>query len=335
MPITKNSFQRYQIIDHFLKGLTPLSIVELTKKVNQELKEKGHKEVSDRQIRKDIQFIQDNYFDKVFIRVFRGKYIYEDHNTSINQITFNKEDREILVMAQKSIALFGGEMNEKFNSLIQRVLETDTIRKFKLNDPSQYIQLGEKIESSGYQWLERLYRAIIDRRAQDMQYQPYGKEPKNYTISPYLLKEYRNQWYVIAYAPEIRNGFTNVFKLSRIQSLENSLGEYFEDISFNKTNYFRYSLGIFHRHDLSPIEVTLRFGNNLVNLIRETKLHPTMEILSQTPDEITVSITVYDTIDLQTLIMGYGSEVEILSPENLRKKIQNELKKTLNFYDNN
>lgn len=126
---------------------------------------------------------------------------------------------------------------------------------------------------------------------------------------------------------------TRLYRLTRIQQIEQSEEPYFIDKSFSPEHYFKYSLGVFHNHYQKPIEVKLRFKSFLIPLICETKIHPSMKIISQTEDELIIMIEVYNTIELKNLILSYGADVEVMSPTELREEIKDSLKKMLLVYE--
>jgi predicted DNA-binding transcriptional regulator YafY len=78
---------------------------------------------------------------------------------------------------------------------------------------------------------------------------------------------------------------------------------------------------VFHVHAAEPIEVKLKFNKHLIPLISETKIHPSMEIISKTEEEMIVTFTVYKTIELINKILSYGANAEVLSPKELRNDI--------------
>jgi predicted DNA-binding transcriptional regulator YafY len=199
---------------------------------------------------------------------------------------------------------------------------TNSIIPLIEDDPSVYIQIGEMIGDTGQTWLEVLYNSIVDKKSLLLHYQSYGSTIKIRTVSPYVLKEYRNQWYLVAYCKEIgENGSTNTFKLNRIKKIEPAGDPYYYDSSFSKEDYFKYTLGVFHKKDIEPTVVKLKFKKFLVQLIVENKIHPTMEVLSHKEDELIVTIKVYNTIELKNLILSYGSNVTVIEPQELRNEI--------------
>ena len=91
-------------------------------------------------------------------------------------------------------------------------------------------------------------------------------------------------------------------------------------------------MGVFHIHGAEPIEVKLKFNRHLIPLISETKIHSSMEIISKSEDEMVVSFSVYNTIELKNKILSYGSSAEVLSPKQLRDEIKEIIINTSKIY---
>jgi len=321
MPIGKNPRKRFIIIDGILKSHKRYSIKEIAEKVNEQLEEDGYAMVTERMIYNDIQMLQNEF--PVNIIKKDGKYQYETRDESITNEILDQKDREIIEMALQTFSIYKGSgLFEKFDDVITRLMAGSVLRRLNKSDHKKYIQIGELTGKTGQEWIEVIYDAILNYKTLIIHYKPYGGETKTRTISPYLLKEYRNVWYMVACANETKHkGGTNLFKLNRIQKIEPS-DEIFEvDEKFNAEDYFKYSLGVYHIHGAEPIEVKIKFDQKLIPLISETKIHPSMEIISKTEEEMVVSFTVYNTIELKNKILSYGSSAEVLSPKELRDEI--------------
>jgi predicted DNA-binding transcriptional regulator YafY len=321
MPISKNARKRFILIDGILKSHKRYSIREIAEKVNEQLEEDGFAIVSERMIYNDIQMMQEEY--PVNIIKKDGKYQYETRDESITNEILDQKDRELIEMALQTFSIYKGSgLFEKFDDVITRLMAGSVLRRLNKSDHKKYIQIGELTGKTGQEWIELIYDAIVNYKSLKMHYKPYGGETKIRTISPYLLKEYRNVWYMVASVKEMKHkGGTNLFKLNRIQKIE-QCDEMFEiDDKFSAEDYFKYSLGVFHVHAAEPIEVRLKFNKNLIPLISETKIHPSMEIISKTEEEMVVTFTVYNTIELKNKILSYGANAEVLSPKELRNEI--------------
>lgn len=321
MPVTKNARKRFILIDSILKSHKRYSIREIAEKVNEQLDEDGFAMVSERMIYNDIQMLQDEY--PVNIIKKDGKYQYETRDESITNEILGQKDRELMEMALQSFSIYKGSgLFEKFDDVITRLMAGSVLRRLNKSDHKKYIQIGELTGKTGQEWIEVIYDAIVNCKTLTIHYKPYGRETKIRTISPYLLKEFRNVWYMVGCANETKHkGGTNLFKLNRIQKIEPSEANFVIDDKFSAEDYFKYSLGVFHLHGAEPIEVKLKFNKHLIPLICETTIHSSMEIISKTEDEMVVTFTVYNTIELKNMILSFGANAEVLSPKELRIEI--------------
>jgi len=333
MPISKNTRRRYILIDSLLKGPRHYTIKEIAEKVNEHLKEDGFQSVSLKMYYNDINNMQSEYGVSI-LKKADGTLHYENSYDSITNEILRQEDRTIVEMALQVFSIYRGSgLFDKFDNLISRMMAGTILKGINKNGQEKYIQLTEAIENTGQKWLDIIYEAIVGFKSLKIHYQPYGKKKQERIVSPCLLKEFRNTWYMLAhFRDNDGNVTTNVFKLTRILKIEDSGETYSIDESFNREDYFKYSLGVFHLHEQGPIEVKLKFDRSLITLILENRIHHSMRILSKTEEEMIVSLKVYNTIELKNLILGYGSNVEVLEPDDLRAETKKILIESLQKY---
>jgi predicted DNA-binding transcriptional regulator YafY len=340
MPLAKNAFERYKIIDRHLRRNKGLTARELTEIVNNELYQferasnpDNSLEVSERMIRLDIKKMPEIFPVEIINR--SGKFYYESSEDSIDNINITEQDKTAITLAMGVFSRFNGTpIYDKFSDAVTRILASSVLRRINTSDTKKYIQVAEVTEGSGIEWLEKIYNAIVDKKTLRLHYRSFGDRTSVRTISPYMLKEYRNKWYMIAYASEIKHdNKTILFKLSRIENIEDSDEDYYIDSTFNQDQYFKYSLGVFHMHDSKPIDVKLKFTGSVVNLISEDKLHSSMEIISKSDKEMIVQLRVYDSPELQTLILSFVDSVEVIEPLSLRSVIKERINKAILKYE--
>jgi predicted DNA-binding transcriptional regulator YafY len=126
---------------------------------------------------------------------------------------------------------------------------------------------------------------------------------------------------------------TLLHKLSRIIDIQPSDDKYEDDPRFSSNKYFKYTLGVFHKHAEEPIDVKLNLrGKSIITLFSEDKVHPTQELIPISEDEATLEMRVYNSPELETFILGYAEAIEVVEPQELRDKVNNRLQKTLNLY---
>lgn len=340
MPLNKKSFERYKIINKLLSRGRGYSVVELTELVNEEMKEFEEEingkfkklQVDKRMIRFDLEDMPNHYPVNIVFK--KGRVYYESPEDSIDNINIKENDKNLIEMALQTLSIYqGSPLFEKFNDVINRIMASSVLRKISKKDSGKYIQISEMYGNTGQEWLEKIYNAISEKQTLVIHYESFGNKASIRTISPYQLREFRNKWYMIAHAKEIRNeNKTILFKLSRIQKIDDCYEDYFIDQKFNSTDYFKHSLGVFHKHDEEPINVKLKINGGLMKLISEDKIHHSMVIESKTEKEMIVTFKVYNSPELETLILGYGNNCKVLEPQNLLNKITEKLVLNLELY---
>jgi predicted DNA-binding transcriptional regulator YafY len=185
---------------------------------------------------------------------------------------------------------------------VQQVL--DTIRfflppdEFDLNDP----------------YVVTLQRAITERRLVLIRYNSREDEITERIIEPQLLNFSGEAWYVDAYCRLRRD--RRAFRLDRIERLD-VLHEHFTPREIPPSA------------DATPfLNVRVRVAGEAVRWIRERQHYGYShdEAKLKNSDRIMV-YQVHRTDELKSWLMGWGTQVEILTPESLRVEIREEARK--------
>jgi len=156
-----------------------------------------------------------------------------EQNTSLwdlavnySQCTFQRDLPKITERSGVTIAHYrraGGYVIATADPLpegYQRLLDAFELQEF-LRLPtalSPFVQ-WESRRPLGTEWLQPLLRAVQLRRQVVFQYHKFWDEaPSGRTVSPLLLKEFKDRWYLLAHDPA-RHGL-RCFGLDRIRALE-------------------------------------------------------------------------------------------------------------------
>jgi predicted DNA-binding transcriptional regulator YafY len=175
-----------------------------------------------------------------------------------------------------------------------------------------------------------LLRAIVNRRALEITYARYGASPKVHTLSPYLIKAYRNRWYVVGYSTTRKNVL--IFSLDRITDVHKSTQSFYDAPGFQPDDYFQYSFGITHIHGAQPEKIVLAFDKAQSPYILAQPLHHSQQVVESTPNGVVIELMVYDTPELLMTLLGYGNGVEVKAPASLRDKIKEIIQKMQSVY---
>ena len=314
--------------------------------VNGNLERGGLNSISKFQLDKDIsayrkKLKEHNKINKTKIELILNyhtkDFYYSELEFSLFKTIVTDEEKELLIWANNLFKIFKWEpLEKKFSTTVNKVLaESLSGGTVEGLSESNIIQLETGFGGAGNQWIPKLLKAIIGRECLEMQYKGLGKEEKKKHICPYVLKQFRGRWFMVAYDHNcIRKEKTNVFSLDGIINLDvcATKWKYIVDDNFNAANYFSYSLGIWHSHDKEPIEVKLEFSSH-IEMIQLSPLHHSQKAsISKDGKKLAVEIKVYDTPELESMIMSFGTAVKVKSPDTLAKTIAESAKRVVSLY---
>jgi predicted DNA-binding transcriptional regulator YafY len=332
MPKNKNAFIRYRIIDGALRNKhkrypTKQELIEACS---------GLGSVSARTIDGDIY---DMKFDEElgyaapieYDRKLRG-YYYADPNYSISNLPLKQEDLYALEFACSLLKQFDGiGPIQQFMQSVEKIEEYVNLRNVYGNDDFlQIIETEKGLSQKGNEYLHPLLLSIKEQQAVMMHYKGFGHaDVKSYELHPYVLKEYRNRWYVTGKLAE--KDRIQTFALERIKELIPTKRQFKRDASFKPADYFKHSFGI-SVHDYEPQLVTLSFSPSEAPYIKSQPLHQTQQILVDNEDVFKITLDVIPSYELKAQILSYGDKVKIIAPEDLKQEHVATLKNAITKY---
>ena len=309
MPDTKSAGKRYRLIDQMLtnKYRKYPSLQDIADNCLEEFGEiislsSIEKDIS--AMRKDIDL---GYFAPIkYNRTYKG-YYYSDPEYTIQGIPLNDNDKLALRYAAAILKQF------KKDALVSYFEDTiDKINDF-VNfglEPKQKLQFEYQPYVKGRELIPEILNAIENRLILSFDYQSghaLEKGIKKREVLPYLLKEYRNRWYMLSYHIEKKD--VRTWALDRIQNLK--IGKRFKDIlpEFDHDSYFKYSFGITKYNDGKPELHKYSFDTSQKHYLLAQPLHHSQEILIDNAYEFRISIYVYPCEELERTIRSYGDLV--------------------------
>ncbi|HHB79416.1 MAG TPA: WYL domain-containing protein [Saprospiraceae bacterium] len=179
------------------------------------------------------------------------------------------------------------------------------------------------------------YQNIKNKKALFISYRPFNHD-SNFSgiVSPYLLKEYRNRWYLIAKFHNDNHIYH--YALDRLRDAKISFQEYRPEPDFNPDLYFKNIIGVTLPKDGQLTKIQFKSNYAQANYIKTKPIHPSQTIISQTPDYTIFEIEVFPNYELESTLLAFGENVEVLEPEYLRKRLQERIKKLhMNYLRNN
>ncbi|MGE5406702.1 MAG: helix-turn-helix transcriptional regulator [Methanosarcina sp.] len=324
MPLNLKALIRFRVINRCLKDFEYSSLEDLQSACARAL---GVNNLHPRTIEGDIHEMRHNkllgYNAPIEFDRYRKMYYYDDDNYSIDKLPLqNDEINSILVAAKLLDQLKGVEIFSHFSASARKIAEiADIYRQFDETTLKNAIEFEKAFETRGTEYISPVVDAIKEKYALNLKYKSFTSETVSETlVHPYLIKEYRNRWYMVGL--NSRNSGIRTYCLDRFQEKpEKALNVPFLETGFNPKTYFANVIGITVPED-EAVEIEISFSENQANYITTQPLHKSQEKIREEDERIVFRYRLKPNFEFLSYIMGLGKEAEVLSPKSIRTKIR-------------
>lgn len=339
MPINRNTLVRYKTIDRMLRKGRRATLQELIDACSDALYEaNGYGDVSRRTIQHDIQEMRNSselgYYAPITV-VDRKYYRYDDYNYSITDVPLSETDMRQLTEAVgllKQMSSFRGF--DDVEDVVNRLEDHLSSMRYKV-EPVILLEGNERLR--GLEHITPLHDAIVDKNPLSITYQSFHwPEPQTFCFSPYILKEFRNRWFVFGRRHDSPEPILLNLALDRIETISPAPKKerYVKDKTFHPQQYFNDIIGVSRWPDDKVEHVVFRVDASQVPYVTTKPLHHSQQEISREDDgSVLFSIEVIHNYELERDILGFGEGITVISPESLASKIQERLQKMQENYE--
>ena len=332
MASNKHAQIRYKVLDDcFSNFRRKFYFDDLMDRCNDALRElygEEHTGIKTRTLRSDINYIRTRAAEagvEVEVKDDGNGYYYRysEPDFSIFKRGLGEDDlaqlKETILMLQR----FKGMPN--FDWMSELVVKLED--KLDLRGVSKsVVGYDENNAYIGLDWFQDLFDAIINKTVLRIQYKTFSDVDFDWTIHPYYIKEYNNRWFLFGLNEE--KGMIYNVALDRIENIEQVNKEYIPtDIDFE--HYFDDVIGVSFSGDKKE-PIRLKFSEHRFPYVMTKALHPSQRLVDV--DNRTIEINVIPNNELEALILSFGLDVEVLSPIEYRKQIQDIIRKSYEKY---
>lgn len=323
MPENKDFSLRTEIIDECLRnGLRKWTLDILIEEVNKKLFDRYGKTAAKRTIQNDIRFLIEEKGAPIERRKEGNAtyFSYSDKNFSIKNLPIQEEEiarlkTAIEILSQVNDFKILQDVGEIVNKL-QNTVSTNIA-----GAPSA-IQFEKHTVSLGTDYIDDLFTAIREKIPLRVSYQSFKADtPDQFIFHPYLLKEYRNRWFIIG-RRESNTSVTNL-ALDRIKALKNSSADFIPNNLINPETYFNNLIGVTIPNGEQVQSIEIKVNKSQAPYIRTKPLHFTQEVIKEYSNgDIKVRVLLISNYELRSVLLSFGSDVEILKPLALRESMK-------------
>ena len=185
------------------------------------------------------------------------------------------------------------------------------------------ISFDSNRDYAGAEHIQTFFLAIRNHRVLKVLYQPFSAlVPDEQEFHPYRLRQYNNRWFVFGHQPGwTKSKYVNL-ALDRVVEVSETERPYAPDNCVWE-DYFHDVVGVTIQ-DGPPQDVRIRImDEEQVKYIRTKPLHHSQKPIRKTEQgTFETSIRVIPNIELEKLLLSYGSRILVLSPASLVERMR-------------
>ena len=332
MPVDRQVLIRYRVLNRCFRNIhCEYDIIALLHAVNTELAKHDCQAVSERTLRSDIQRLQETPYnielDETLKAGKRKLYRYTDTSFSLPMVTLDDEEKAMLRKTIEMLSQYDDIPQYQWMSTLLAQIENGN----GLDGNRRFVEFQNNADLKGVEHFQALLSAIINKQPLSISYKPFGKPELRMTIHPYYLKQFNDRWFLLART--VGYDVLTVIAIDRITSVKTSHIPFVES-DVDVESYFDDSVGVTVFLDHPIEEVRLRINAKRYPYIATKPIHWSQTELKNeaTEDYHVVRLKVRLNNELETLLLSFGDDVEVLAPEVLRESIATKINKSASRY---
>ncbi|MBU3665257.1 MAG: WYL domain-containing protein [Chthoniobacterales bacterium] len=277
-------------------------------------------EVSSKTIMRDIEFMRDRLGLPLEYDAVKHGFYYTAPVKDFPVMKVSQGEVAALLLAQQSLEQFRGTPFERplagaFRKLSQSLGDGMEVAWHDLEQALSVRRGG--IGLSNMSVFDVLAQAVLDGAEVEFAYHKLaGEKPERRVVRPYHLGYIENQWYL--FGLDGARGAVRTFALPRVSDVERTGETFRRPKDFSLAKILEGSFAVFEGRNAKPVK--LRFRGVAARLIGERTWHPSQKVVRD-KHGVLLEMRVGISPDLRQWILGWGAEVEVLSPAELRRAV--------------
>lgn len=272
---------------------------------------------------RDVNYLRDRLLAPLAFDSAQNGYYYTD-----NDFTLPFEDSPKLLFFMgllKKMANEAGLANlPEMNKLEKRLsqLIAPGYERLMENVLCQWIE----VENLAPAIFESIIEAVLQKKLLEIRYTSANARESKRTLEPLQLINYQGSWYLLAYC-YLRKDH-RMFHMARISNAVtgSKIGTQSHPVP---KSYLNDAFGIFTGK--TQYQAKILFTGTAAEMVRRQHWHR-KQTIEQCEDGIVLILPVADDREIMMKVLQYGAMAKVLEPENLRKRITNEVKQITKLY---
>jgi proteasome accessory factor B len=245
------------------------------------------------------------------------------------KVNFTLHEAMALLLAGRLMLRYADRQNlvttsafEKLAAVLPEALRTPLMETAE--------QLSEKPADAGYtKAMVTLTTAWAERRKVAITYASGATSER--VVWPLFLEPSAigHSCYLIAH--DEKSKAIRSFKVERIKAIKLLEQRFDPPLGFSVGNHLANAWTIWSSSQ--PVDVELLFSANVADRVLETNWHPSQVVEKRADGKVRVRLTVASTVEIRHWILGWGDEVEVVKPLELREEMKEVARAMVAIYE--
>ncbi|MBE6328893.1 MAG: WYL domain-containing protein [Bacteroidales bacterium] len=339
MPINKNAYERYLIIDRCLRENEAEN--RTVKKFAETYFAEFGKEICERTIQldiKNINLIHGEVIDRKKLANGTTYYSYKEKNFSILNSPLSENQKLYLKEIADALKIFRGlpkmEWIESAIAQLNASIENEPGKR-------EIFSIENNPHLKKFELLNPLAESIKNQKVINVTIRPiereFDEEKDIHILHPQHLKQFNRRWYLIAFNEKDNHEKLWTFAIDEIEKLSENLSVPYYSQPQNWDNYFSQFIGVtnFKENKIETIRLKIH-GAKVCGLLHNNPIHPSQESNWEVgQDTMEMKLTIKENWELMNFLRRYAGNIEIISPKSLRKKYTELLQRGIDLNKDN
>lgn len=293
-----------------------------------------HFEVTPKTAQRTLDFMRDRLRLPLAYSAERRGWHYTEQTHGLAAIELTEGDLLAILLAERLAREYKGtaiglQVQQAFAKVLCAMTDTISVDFTSLLEAYSF-EASATVELDP-QVFQQLGRAAIECRRIEMTYFTAGRgELSNRCVDPLHLRNYLGEWYLVAF--DHLRGEVRDFHAGRIRELKVLDARFDWPPGFDLVVYLSSGFGMMRGRE--PFQVEIAFDEYQSRWIRERRaFHPTEEREERSDGSLRLRMRVTALDGVKRFVMQYGAHATVITPEELRQQIREELTAMKAIYD--
>jgi len=288
--------------------------------------------VSARTIKRDIEFLLDQWGAPIKYDRSKHGYYYTEPNYKLPAIDISESDLFAIAIAEKTLQQYKNtplfdRLKTVFDKILLSLPEKVTIDPLWVE--GRVTHFPDAVTVINPEIWETIFKGLKELKTINISYQtPSHEESMNRLIDPYHCVSYQGNWYLVGHCHYKETILTFAFSRIKYAELQSTLFAIPEDFNFEDWSDGHFGI---HWGD-KQYTVKIQFAPETAPFIKERQWHISQKITKKKDGSIILSMKISNLSSVRWWVLSWGASAKIISPKHLVERIKGELQSSLKQY---